>query len=518
MPLSRKQSAGGTDERNPLCPNALDGTAGLSRARRGRGRAVPCKVLRPFQTEFVKNAFSGRYDTVCLSIPRGNGKSFLASWILERCLTPGHRWNEPGKEYCLLASTLDQSRHVFRPLRQALEPTGEYRFIDSVTRVGILHKASQTRLRVMSSSGKAAMGLVNTPLVVFDEPGALTSVKNAELLHAAIQGAMGKPGSPLRAIYIGTLAPESPGGWWHRMVERGTHGSTYVQALQGDKDKWDLWPEIRRCNPLCNISPSFRKKLLEERDAARLDGRLKANFLSYRINLPSADTSTVLLRVEDFERMAARETPPRAGRPVVGIDLGGGRSWSGGVGIWPNGRVEALAVAPGIPSIEQQERRDRVPRGTYESLLADGALSVADGLRVQPPALLMDHVVRTWGRPAVIVCDRFRLNELRDCARGIPLDSRISRWSESSEDIRALRRRAMDGPLAVAESSRSLMAASLSAAMVRNDSSGNVRLLKRGTNNQARDDVAAALVFAAGLWDRSRPPPRRRRWAMAAPG
>ena len=37
------------------------------------------------------------------------------------------------------------------------------------------------------------------------------------------------------------------------------------------------------------ISGDFRKRLLVERDAARLDSRLKARFLSFRLNRPSGD-------------------------------------------------------------------------------------------------------------------------------------------------------------------------------------------------------------------------------------
>ena len=45
--------------------------------------------------------------------------------------------------------------------------------------------------------------------------------------------------------------------------------------------------------------------------------------------------------------------------------------------------------------------------------------------------------------------------------------------------------------------------------MVKNDDAGNCRLVKRGTNNCARDDVAAALLLAGGAWERehSRPAP-----------
>ena len=48
-----------------------------------------------------------------------------------------------------------------------------------------------------------------------------------------------------------------------------------------------------------------------------------------------------------------------------------------------------------------------------------------------------------------------------------------------------------------------LLAASLSLARVKNDESGNFRLVKTGTHNEARDDVAAALVLAAGAFERA---------------
>ena len=74
--------------------------------------------------------------------------------------------------------------------------------------------------------------------------------------------------------------------------------------------------------------------------------------------------------------------------------------------------------------------------------------------------------------------------------------------SEASEDIRALRRGVKDGPLTVAPECRALIEASLSAAMVKNDDSGSTRLVKAGSNNTARDDVAAALTLAAGAHSR----------------
>ena len=269
-------------------------------------------VLRPFQRDFIQAATAHGVDTACLSLPRGNGKSWLAAHLLTRVMDPDDALFRPDTESVLCAASIEQARIVFRFARSELEPRGGYRFLDSYTRVGVVHKPTNTRLRVIGSNGKTAMGVVNCPWAICDEPGAW-EVNGGSLLHDAIETAKGKPGSPMRAVYIGTLAP-SVDGWWHDLIEGGSRGSTYVQALQGDPDKWAQWREIRRCNPLVAVSADFRRKLLEERDAARADTRLKARFLSYRLNVPTGDESTMLLTVDDWERMAARPVPARMGR------------------------------------------------------------------------------------------------------------------------------------------------------------------------------------------------------------
>ena len=189
-------------------------------------------------------------------------------------------------------------------------------------------------------------------------------------------------------------------GWWHDLVAGGSDGSIYVHALQGARETWDRWPTIRRANPLTAVSRDFRQTLLEERDQARGDSRLKARFLSYRLNLPSGDESQVLLSPDDWAHATARPVPERVGRPIVGIDLGQGRSWSAAVALWENGRVEAMAVAPGIPDLVAQEKRDRVPPGLYQALERHGQLEIAHGLRVQPPRPVVGRHPGPLGPPA----------------------------------------------------------------------------------------------------------------------
>ena len=475
--------------------------------------------LQPYQRRYVRAVADPRYLTAALSLPRGGGKTTLGGWLVARALSPGDSlYAGDGREVVLFSGSIEQCRLVYRQALKFLEPAADdYRTVDSATRVGITHKARRTRLKAIGSNPKTSLGLVDVPLVVLDEPGALHTTGGAALWDA-LRTAQGKVGSRLKIILIGTLAPALPGSWWPLLVERGTHGSTYVQCLQGRADRWSHWREVLRVNPLARTAPEMAAKLREELDEAKRDTRLAASFKSYRLNLPSGDESTMLLTVEDWERVTARPVPERDGAPIVGIDLGGGRAWSAAVALWTNGRIEALACAPGIPSLEAQEKRDRVPAGTYRALATNGALSVAEGLRVQPPGELWRAVVASWGRPARVICDRFRLAELRDAADpGVTILPRVTRWSDAASDIRAVRKLAADGPLSCEVGSRGLLTASLAAAMVRNDDQGNVRLAKRGTGNEARDDVAAALTLAAGSLARelAKPAPAFPDWFVA---
>ena len=472
------------------------------------GRPVPYRrsffpmKLRKFQKTFLDAVESGRYRQLALSLPRGNGKSQLAGYLAARLLTPGDSMFRPGSESIVIASTLEQGRIVYRFARDLLDPIDDYRLSDSLTKVQILHKPTRTALQVRSSNAKGVLGLVNTPWVLADEPGAWATTEGGAM-YGALTTSSGKPNSPLTTMFFGTISP-AQSGWWPDMIANGTRGSVFVQALQGRRETWDRWPTIRKANPLMATYPESRKVLLEERDAAQEDTRLKALFLSDRLNVPTQDEASTLLTVDDWEGQLKRPTPEASGQPMVAIDLGAGRAWSAAVAIWQSGRVEALAVAPGIPDLEAQERRDHVPAQTYTKLAESGRLSVAEGLFSQPPSALWELVVEHWGLPVKIVSDRFRLKDLVDAVRGgCPLEPRVPMWAQQSEDIRALRKICRDGPLVVDKASRAIVSASLSRSKVLNDKAGNTRMEKDGSNNTARDDVAFALVLAAGAWERA---------------
>ncbi len=453
--------------------------------------------LFPFQKRLLATAHSGKYRTLAWSMPRGNSKSFLAARLLLDFIWPDSPHFVNNKECLCLAASLDQARIVFRYLREWLEPSGQYRFGDSPTAVTIKHKSTNTQIRAISSKAKTAMGIVGVPWVIADEPGAW-EVTGGQLMQDAIQTAQGKYGSDLRVLYIGTRAPAMD-GWWIDLLDRGTDESRslFVYNLAAHPKKWDTWREIKRVNPLTAAHPDGVAVLKAELQEAHKDPRLKAQFLSYRLNIPAGDESTVLLTVDDIERVVDRIPGPQEGHPVIGIDMGAGRAWSACVAWWPSQRIEAFAICPGIPPIIEQEERDIVPRGAYQALVDQGLLLVAEGYRIPPAFMIVQEISRRWGPHLAAVSDRFREKDLLDAGMA-GLTGRVTQWSEASFDIRALRRAALDGMLSIGES-RPLVEASLAQALVEHDKAGNMRLVKKGFHNTARDDVAAARHLAARL-------------------
>ena len=308
-------------------------------------------------------------------------------------------------------------------------------------------------------------------------------------LAAAICCAVVDPAGPLHGpgyevvAAASSFAPSDQGNWWPGLVKAGSSEGTHVTLLQGEGATWDDWRTIAKCNPLVRINPLLKRTLLRELDAARRDPRLKARFCSYRLNLPTADESTVLLTTDEWDAVLARPVPEAGGdRPYVGLDVGSERAWSSAVALYRNGRVVARAVAPGVPTLEAQERRDLAPVGAYRALAAAGSLTVDAGRQVVTVERLIETVL-SW-HPTTITCDRFKLGAVLDAVRGrCRVEPRVTRWSSASEDIRAIRKAALDGPLAVEVQSRGLLAASLAVAVVKSDDQGSIRLVKGGTHN-----------------------------------
>ena len=160
---------------------------------------------------------------------------------------------------------------------------------------------------------------------------------------------------------------------------------------------------------MSEVPRTSRKQLLSERDAARNDSAKRSDYVSSltRLNIrPLATNQAMLLTASDLElERLAREPRSRTRRCVrlSACDMGENRAFcAAATAMWnPSGRLEAMAIAPGIP----EHRRSgayaiRVPKWQRTARLVEsGRLLVADGYRV-PPATMMADLIRTeWGRP-----------------------------------------------------------------------------------------------------------------------
>ena len=106
-----------------------------------------------------------------LSLPRGNGKSWLAGYLAAEALRPGGALFRAGDENVLLSGSFDQARYVWR-FAKGLLGESAYVYADNKQRMEIRHVATGTRLTVKSSRARGAFGIVGARIAIADEPGA----------------------------------------------------------------------------------------------------------------------------------------------------------------------------------------------------------------------------------------------------------------------------------------------------------------------------------------------------------
>lgn len=392
---------------------------GQSRAgyfREYRAQRAADGGLLPFQAAFVAAVCREKRppELAALSVPRGNGKSWLCGGLVARSLTPGDRLFEPNVENILVSASRSQAAIVLEFARAELGESNAYRWRAD----GVIHKDTRTRVSVISSDSRRALGLgANVRLIVADEPGAWGPVAGRRLWDA-ITTALGKRRTTV--VAVGTLAPApltGPASWWPSFVASGNTEGRHVALLQADPEKWTNFDEVLRVNPVSAINPHLRRVLEREHRAALSSERAARPFRQYRLNIPGeAVDQQPLVTAAEWARVCARPVPECEGNPLVGVDLGGSRSWSAAAAIWPSGRVESWALAPGVPSLSEQEREDQVSDGAYVELARSGGLAVDDAHAVPDIGLLLSRIC-DW-EPTVLVSDPYRAAELHQVVSG----------------------------------------------------------------------------------------------------
>ena len=478
-----------------LASNVIEG---LERLVVSQGRhAGKALTILPWQRRLIRGVL--REPVAAVSVARGNGKTTLCAGLAIAALVGPLR--QPRGEVIAVASSFAQARILFEHVREFLRPaldrqSERFRVLDSNAAALIEDRDTGCKLRCIASDPRRAHGLAPV-MVLADEPAQWPHTTSERML-AALRTASGKvEGS--RFIALGTR-PADGEHWFAKMLDGGAgYAQTHAAGPDDPPFQRKTW---RRANPSIDHMPDLAVAIRAEAQESRRDPAMLAAFRALRLNLGVEDVETALLLSADtWKRIEIQDMPLPEGGYALGLDLGDGAAMSAAAAYWPgSGGLEAVAAFPSVPSLAERSLADGVGR-LYGDMAGRNELIVTPGRAVDVEALLQE-ALRRWGRPAVIVADRYRETDLRQALdrAGFPqtvFETRGQGFRDGAEDVRQFRRACLEGKVAPARSL--LIRAALAEARTVSDPSGNEKLAKGtqgGRRRRARDDAAAACILA----------------------
>ena len=474
----------------PYTDKAKQTAAVRASVRRKRAREREDRTpLVAFQRELVEAVADPGVTLVAVSIPRGNGKTWMAGRLAAESVTPGTALHERGTETVLVSASRDVARLTLEAAHDHLDAIDRdgWRW----SRYGVAHPQSRTSVRVISSDSKRSLGLgARNRLIIADEPSAWPVNKGPEL-WASIKTARGK--RQLTILVLGTLYPAPADHWWPTLIESGTDLDVgrYVIALVGDRDRWDDPEEIARVNPVAAVNPHLAKELRAELLEAQSDPAARKLFEQTRLNASGVEVSREpVITAAAIHEAAAGVERERGAQCVLGVDLGSSLSWCAAACVWVDtGRIELSAWLPAGTA---------VPDGLSGAVEA-GIVTVC---REMVPTVAE---VAAWiheREPVAVITDNHRSTALRAVA-GCPVYVREGRATGASvltlEDVTAVRQLLAAAWLAPADAA--VLAFAARCLEIRRQA-GGPRLAKL----RLGDDVLRALMLAAGTISRAAVP------------
>ena len=176
----------------------------------------------------------------------------------------------------------------------------------------------------------------------------------------------------------------------------------------------------RRANPSLAHMPALEVAIRDEAKLAKRDPALLASFKALRLNQGVSDIEVSVL-VDAALWSACERVVDRTGPMILGVDLGTSAAQSAVAAYWPQtGALACLAAFPNTPSLAVRGLRDGVG-GLYTECARRGEL-FQFGERATDVKALLGAALERYGRPHLVVADRWREAELRDAleASGVP--------------------------------------------------------------------------------------------------
>ena len=384
----------------------------------GQGRhAGELFKLLGWQRRFLRGAFGQPHDAA-LSMGRGGGKSTFTAAVACATVDVGGPLVEPMAECLVVASSFDQGlvnfRHMLHFMQPSFErygtgPRGRFRIQDSANRATIQDRHTGAMIRVLGSDPRRLHGAA-PKLLLYDEIAQSPPERVGPML-AALKTSRGKiPGS--KALWLGTR-PSLPDHPFQRALDG--HGVGFALCYAAKPDAPPFQRATWKCaNPGLDHLPDLEAVIRPEAGDAKRDPSAMQSFRALRMNHGVGDTvASVLLDVDTWRGATSLPEPDaRTAEYVLGLDLGQNAAMSAAAAYFRDGTLEAVACFPELPSLAERGLADGVG-ALYNQMAVRGELFQA-GRRVSDIPALLRECLERWGRPVAIVCDRWRLAELRE--------------------------------------------------------------------------------------------------------
>ena len=447
-------------------------------------------IIDDWQYQWLCGAYKKGVREAGLSVARKNGKSGLIAAVLLAHLDGPLGW--PYWRGLVTSET----GALAAELRGAVEKTAEVSKLENIRCVktpapGVIYGANGQKVDILAadrSSGHAT----GVDLALIDEAGLLRENKR-ELWNAVYTAISGRDGR------FWCISIQGDGPMFRQMRERSASPSTHFVTFEPPKDcKLDDVSAWHSANPGLASGIKSIAYMKDAAERALLTPADEASFRAYDLNQPQDPSREMICSVSDWEQCVTDDLPPREGKALLGLAIGGPRAMSCAVALWPeNGRVEAWGAFPSIPDLKRRGKGDGVGR-LYMNMEIRGELKVYEG-RITPVEAFLSDVFDRLGKTRLISlsCNVNRQAEVMDGLDALGERVRVhwrSTPNEKSFDIRRAQRTILGGALRLKENLM-LESAIRDSSIVRN---ADMEMKLETARFGGRINALEALVAACG--------------------
>ena len=474
--------------------------------------------LMPFQKRFIRGIWgnskhNSNVSTGILTVARGAGKSTLLSFIILYFLLQSKIY---GSEIVLVASSFSQGKIIFKNILRTLETQVSEELLRGRKRIFKINNTTQiasienlkTKCEIVVLGSDSGRLFGRQPfLICADEAGAWIHTKS-DLMHSALFTSLGKiPDSKL--IAIGTK-PSDPEHWFSKMLNSET--TDYVQEHSISLDdkrsihRKDVWLQA---NPSLKYFPDLLEQYKKHSEMAKSDPNMLASFKSLKLNCGIEDVAVLnyLISAETWSNCEVDFNEiERTGYLIFGIDLSGGSALSALSAYWTEScYLESVALVGDDPDLKTRGQKDNVG-SLYERFYSEKSLILSRG-KAADIDVLIETAIDRFGKPDLIVADRYKQNEFLDVLNRVGINAEISfrgmGFKDGSEDVERFRKACLTGQV---KAKKQLLARHCFAGCrIICDPAGNEKISKNtagGRRLRHRDDVAVSSVLAVAAGQR----------------